>query len=123
MIPGNRPEDAEREQLANEIATLLCSYLGPIHPENEEQFEALVEKLCDQCLEARRDGHAQGVQEADMIRGSTMDPEYDEDGQPICTGPNGHEWTYTGTQYGGDDESFHGEGRCICIHCGADGDG
>ena len=34
----------------------------------------------------------------------------------------GHEWAYTGTQYGGDDESYHGEGRCYCIHCGADGD-
>lgn len=34
----------------------------------------------------------------------------------------GHEWSYTGTQYGGDDESYHGEGRVFCIHCGADGD-
>lgn len=34
----------------------------------------------------------------------------------------GHEWAYTGTQYGGDDERWGGEGRCYCIHCGADGD-
>lgn len=33
-----------------------------------------------------------------------------------------HEWVYTGTAYGGDDESFHGEGRVYCTHCGADGD-
>ena len=33
-----------------------------------------------------------------------------------------HEWAYTGTAYGGDDESYMGEGRCYCIHCGADGD-
>jgi hypothetical protein len=33
-----------------------------------------------------------------------------------------HEWTYTGTEYGGDDTSYHGEGRCYCIHCFADGD-
>lgn len=28
----------------------------------------------------------------------------------------------TGTAYGGDDDSFFGEGRCYCEHCGADGD-
>lgn len=33
-----------------------------------------------------------------------------------------HDWNYTGTQYGGDDERFHGEGRVICRKCGADGD-
>lgn len=33
-----------------------------------------------------------------------------------------HEWAYTGTAYGGDDESHHGEGRCYCLKCGADGD-
>lgn len=33
-----------------------------------------------------------------------------------------HEFTYTGTQYGGDDESYHGEGRCYCVKCGLDGD-
>lgn len=39
-----------------------------------------------------------------------------------CTGPKGHEWSYTGTAYGGDDERWQGEGRVFCIHCGADGD-
>ena len=39
-----------------------------------------------------------------------------------CTNPNGHQFEYTGTAYGGDDERYHGEGRCYCIHCGADGD-
>lgn len=34
----------------------------------------------------------------------------------------GHEWAYTGTAYGGDDERWHGEGRAYCIHCGKDGD-
>lgn len=33
-----------------------------------------------------------------------------------------HEWSYTGTAYGGDDESYHGEGRAYCSKCGADGD-
>lgn len=40
-----------------------------------------------------------------------------------CTNPGGHEWAYSGTAYGGDDESYFGEGRCYCVHCGADGDG
>jgi hypothetical protein len=39
-----------------------------------------------------------------------------------CTNPGGHSWVYTGTQYGGDDESYYGEGRCYCEWCGADGD-
>jgi len=39
-----------------------------------------------------------------------------------CTRQDGHEWSFTGTGYGGDDPSYFGEGRCYCIHCGADGD-
>lgn len=46
----------------------------------------------------------------------------DEDTSDGCTNPGGHEFAYTGTAYGGDDPSYHGEGRCYCIHCGADGD-
>ena len=34
-----------------------------------------------------------------------------------------HEWVYTGTEYGGEDERFHGEGRVYCSKCGVDGDG
>lgn len=45
-----------------------------------------------------------------------------DDDDDACTNPGGHEWHLTGTLYGGDDESFHGEGRCYCVHCGADGD-
>jgi hypothetical protein len=52
-----------------------------------------------------------------------LGPEYDEDGEPRCYSAKGHEWAYTGTQYGGDDPSYFGEGRCYCVHCGADGDG
>ena len=33
-----------------------------------------------------------------------------------------HEWAYTGTAYGGDDERWMGEGRAYCVNCGADGD-
>jgi len=33
-----------------------------------------------------------------------------------------HVWVYTGTAYGGDDERWHGEGRCYCELCGEDGD-
>lgn len=47
----------------------------------------------------------------------------DEPPAPGQRGPcPGHEWAYTGTAYGGDDESYFGEGRAYCIHCGADGD-
>lgn len=33
-----------------------------------------------------------------------------------------HDFVCTGTEYGGDDESYHGEGRCYCVRCGKDGD-
>lgn len=46
----------------------------------------------------------------------------DESYPPECSDPRGHEFECTGTQYGGDDERWHGEGRCLCIYCGADGD-
>lgn len=49
--------------------------------------------------------------------------ELGEDPDYSCTDPAGHSWTYTGTSYGGDDDRFCGEGRCICANCGADGDG
>lgn len=39
-----------------------------------------------------------------------------------CATERGHRWSYTGSAYGGDDESYHGEGRAYCCHCGADGD-
>lgn len=44
------------------------------------------------------------------------------DDPDACTNPDGHEFEHTGTAYGGDDPRWHGEGRCYCIHCGADGD-
>lgn len=47
------------------------------------------------------------------------DEEHDTDG---CSNSLGHSFICTGTAYGGDDERYHGEGRCYCIHCGADGD-
>lgn len=50
------------------------------------------------------------------------EPEYDDSYPPPCTNPGGHEFECTGTAYGGDDERWFGEGRCLCIHCGADGD-
>ena len=40
----------------------------------------------------------------------------------VCEVTRGHTWSYTGSAYGGDDESYHGEGRCYCSNCGADGD-
>ena len=46
----------------------------------------------------------------------------DDEPDDRCTHPNGHEWSFTGTAYGGDDDRWHGEGRCFCAHCGADGD-
>jgi hypothetical protein len=60
-----------------------------------------VPTLCERC-------HGERVEESAAIGSDN----------PFCA----HEWSYTGTAYGGDDESYHGEGRCYCSLCGADGD-
>lgn len=44
--------------------------------------------------------------------GADPAPECDEDGQPICTNPGGHEFQ----------TDIEEHERCLCIHCGADGD-
>lgn len=48
----------------------------------------------------------------------------DDDGSypPPCSDPGGHKFEGTGTAYGGEDDRWGGEGRMLCIHCGADGD-
>lgn len=48
------------------------------------------------------------------------DASEDEEGR--CTNAGGHEFAHSGTAYGGDDPTYHGEGRSYCLHCGADGD-
>lgn len=51
------------------------------------------------------------------------DDDYDDEDDDACENPGGHKFVCTGTAYGGDDESYHGEGRCYCVYCGKDGDG
>lgn len=66
-------------------------------------------ELCGSCDgEGRRFANAGMIEEAHAIGSDN----------PFCA----HDWSYSGTAYGGDDESYHGEGRCICSICGADGD-
>lgn len=68
-------------------------------------------------LDRARDGFAALV---DIHAGEVADePEYDPGQRGPCPG---HKFECTGTAYGGDDESYFGEGRCYCIYCGADGD-
>jgi hypothetical protein len=42
--------------------------------------------------------------------------------QFVCGTVRGHSWSYSGTNYGGGDDRWCGEGRCLCSYCGADGD-
>lgn len=50
-------------------------------------------------------------------------PQYEHrEDEPTAQDTCQHDWVHTGTAYGGDDESYHGEGRCYCSQCGADGD-
>ena len=39
-----------------------------------------------------------------------------------CATERGHSWSFSGSAYGGDDDSYGGEGRAYCCLCGADGD-
>ena len=64
---------------------------------------------------------AEAVAEAAPVP-AAPDDETDVGYPPPCTDPGGHEFECTGTAYGGDDERWHGEGRMLCVHCGADGD-
>lgn len=65
-------------------------------------------------LELRRSAKGFGV-----IAPAADEPEFDPGQDRPCPG---HKWAYTGTAYGGDDESYRGEGRVYCEHCDADGD-
>ena len=55
------------------------------------------------------------------------DPDENEGDEPDeeidrCSNSQGHKFECTGTAYGGEDERWHGEGRSLCVYCGADGD-
>lgn len=95
-----------------------------------DPFRALVEQLArfTQPLyidhQAELDDFYLMVEKAKKLVGD-LSPETDGSDEPdgSCTNPGGHKFECTGTQYGGDDDRWHGEGRCLCIYCGADGDG
>jgi hypothetical protein len=52
------------------------------------------------------------IYEEEGLTITVSSPQYDEDGQPICTNPGGHEFP----------KDIEETDRCLCIHCGADGD-
>jgi hypothetical protein len=68
-------------------------------------------------LAPRADGRALTVADFTPIEGDLS-----EEDEPTEQDRCAHRWVYTGTNYGGDDESHHGDGRCYCDLCGADGD-
>lgn len=80
--------------------------------------------LEDRCVHGRRyteecrECEAEGRED----EACALDDDYGAEPFDGCSNPGGHRWVYTGTQYGGDDERWGGEGRCYCEFCGADGD-
>lgn len=102
---------------------------GTLHGEHEAP--ELTYFPCPRC-----DGHGCILTEKDGVRAAALCPRCNGDrslgatpdeveeaaaissDNPFCP----HDWSYSGTAYGGDDESYHGEGRCYCSLCGADGD-
>lgn len=113
MLPGNSPADEEAEAFADSVYEMLGGM-----PD-----DALAEKVIAWGEKLRSDAYAEGYSQgqSDEAEARRAAEESAEPGDN-CSGPNGHEWAYTGTEYGGDDPSYRGEGRCYCIHCGADGD-
>jgi hypothetical protein len=73
---------------------------------------------CEKCAAQKASGYRREV---------FADGNYEAD-EPIEPDPGSstpgcnHSWVCTGTAYGGDVESYHGEGRMYCEFCGADGD-
>lgn len=65
-------------------------------------------KICESCNGAGEFG----ATEEDL---ANCDPGSDN---PFCR----HDWSCTGSAYGGDDDRWCGEGRMLCSKCGADGD-
>lgn len=93
----------------------------------EHQVEAEAKKQADRaCDECRGTGKVQEITrdqiDEAMLKRLDDDARCDDYPEDRCTNPEGHEFECTGTAYGGDDERWHGEGRCLCIFCGADGD-
>jgi hypothetical protein len=82
-----------------------------------ENFRALDEGIRERYRELRQE--RPDVKPATIIAYLTENEEAMPFKEFVCPG---HEWAYTGTAYGGDDESYMGEGRCYCVNCGADGD-
>ena len=86
--------------------------------QHEDHEDCMICRLCGECDESLDDDDVcDGCREND-------NPEEDDepDGDPNTLNC-AHDWVYTGTAYGGDDERYHGEGRSYCSKCGADGDG
>lgn len=104
MMAVDRADDGNRRNLP--------AYVGYLYNEAPMACYGSPEKIKEWMEAGGLEGMAKAAEEADP------DPEADK-----CPGPHGHKWAYTGTAYGGDDESYMGEGRAYCVYCGADGDG
>lgn len=70
-------------------------------------------------FEQERPEEFEGNRDLELIESVQDEDDRDPGQRGDCPG---HVWVYTGSSYGGDDESYHGEGRCYCELCGADGD-
>ncbi len=73
--------------------------------------------VCEDC--GFEDDGDELTENRDLALVESIDDEIDPGQRGACSR---HVWVYTGSAYGGDDESYHGEGRVYCENCGADGD-
>lgn len=101
------PEVDNRDTIVQYFPCPDCAGHGAkVIRRKENQTEAV---LCGRCWGSGQLGAtADQIEEAACIGSDN----------PFCT----HDWSFTGVAYGGDEESYHGEGRCYCSRCGADGD-
>lgn len=80
------------------------------------------DKMTRSDLQGAAGALARKIYEAGKAAGRQAVEQIEETDPDACSNPGGHEFVSTGTADGGDDERWMGEGRCFCIHCGADGD-
>jgi hypothetical protein len=118
------PDDVHPEEVGR-LALTEGGWQRPARwePYTQDEQTQWVESCRRIALDALKEAGLPEAKEDPATAADDDDDDDDDDGPPDrCTSPTGHQWSYSGTAYGGDDARYHGEGVVRCIHCGADGD-
>lgn len=108
-------------EAAQRYADALCCDAAGAPTVSPAALVALLEAvrvLASENARVRREWGEDSERDSDLARRLANIDAGDDDAGDECA----HEWVSTGTNDGGDDSRFHGEGRTYCTRCGADGD-